>query len=288
MTSGDRMNVAKLRSETDKFLKDMGCKYCKTDVSVIIMHTLGIDKTALLMGEREVSAKEESVVREASKRLASGEPVQYITGECEFMSLKFRVEKGVLIPRADTEILVETLIERLDVGKSLSVLDACCGSGCIGISLAYYMRNLDVSFCDLSDTALRMTSVNAENILHAEEYNIFKADVLSNFPVGEYDCVVSNPPYIRTEVIETLDKNVRCYEPYEALDGGGDGLLFYRAIAESSNVKNGGILAFEIGFDQGQAVADIMESNGYCEVEVIKDIENRDRVVIGRACQRVH
>lgn len=275
------MNVSKLRTKITREVLGQECECDAADVSVIIMHSLGIDKTALLMGEREVSETEITEIESSIKRLINGEPVQYITGECEFMSLPFDVANGVLIPRADTEVLVETILEKIGKNSPASVLDVCCGSGCVGISLGYYMKKINLSLCDILDVALEITRKNAKRLISDRKYDIFKADILSDFPEGEYDCVVSNPPYIRSRDIETLDEKVKCYEPHIALDGGVDGLVFYRRIVEKAAIKSGGYLAFEIGYDQGDAVSEIMINAGFCDVEVVKDIENRARVVIG-------
>ena len=268
------MNVRELRVRTS-------ADGPRCDVDLIIADILDIDKTALLMGDVEVGDESLKKIYNGLERLKSGEPVQYIIGKCEFMSLPFQVGKGVLIPRADTEILVETLLKRLDTQKPLYIADVCCGSGCIGISLAHYLKNVEVLLADISDTALEITQRNAEKNGIGGRYEICKIDVLKEFPCGEFDCIVSNPPYIRTDVIDKLDKNVRDFEPRLALDGGTDGLRFYRKIAANAKLKSGGILAFETGYDQGKEVANILEDSGFRNIEVITDIEDRERVVIG-------
>lgn len=251
------------------------------DIFLILSDVLKIEKTAVLLGMHEVSFDEEREIIEKVSRLAEGEPVSYILGEREFMSLPFYVKKGVLIPRQDTEVLVETLISKLDRERALNVIDMCTGSGCIGISLAYYMDNINLSMCDISDVALEVSEKNAKRHIRNRDYKVFKIDLLKDFPEDRYDCIVSNPPYIKTDVIEGLEKKVKDFEPSIALDGGDDGLIFYRRIAKEAKLNDGGILAFEIGFDQGKEVSDILVNLGYKDVSVIKDIENRDRVVLG-------
>ncbi len=251
------------------------------DVSLILCDTLNLSKTELLSGDREVTKEEEKEILNKVLRLDGGEPVRYIIGECEFMSLPFYVRNGILIPRQDTEVLVEALLERLNKEKPLKVIDMCTGSGCIGICLSYYMKNVSLSMCDILDVAIEVASENAKRHIDGREYKIFKMNLLEDFPDEEYDCIVSNPPYIRTDVIEGLEKKVKDFEPTLALDGGDDGLIFYRRIAEMAKLKKGGILAFEIGFDQGEEVFNILNENGYKDIQVIKDIENRDRVVLG-------
>lgn len=272
------MNLKQLRAELSAMLKGKGIDSPDADISVLLMHFLRLDKTQLVLGDRLISDEEYALVLSNIQRLLCGEPVQYITGFCEFMSLKFITRPGVLIPRADTEILVEAVLERLN--KNATVADFCCGSGCIGISLAHYAPDISVTAIDISDDALAIAKENVALHGVSDKAKFIKADILSSIPDTEYDCIVSNPPYIRSDVIEALDPKVRDREPRIALDGGEDGLVFYRRIAEYAPLKKGGLLAFEIGFDQGSAVCDILRANGYKSVELLQDIENRDRVVL--------
>ncbi len=270
-----------LRSEFSAELKKCGLSDFAADLNLIFMNVLSIDKTQLVLGERVISDDELSALRSCIDRLKQGEPVAYIIGHSEFMSLDFIVKKGVLIPRADTEILVEAVIKRLDNARPLSVGDFCCGSGCIGISIAHYLSNALVTFVDISETALEITQKNAEINGVLNRTSLTKADLTESMPSGTFDCVVSNPPYIRSDVIPALDAKVRNFEPALALDGGADGLDFYRRLSKSAPLKNGGLLAFEIGFDQGDAVCEILKQNSYDNIELLKDLENRDRVVLG-------
>ncbi len=277
------MNVKELRAEIIRLLEDSGSESASADAGLIIMSSLKIDKTRLLMGDMSVGDDETEIVRDLAKRCAEGEPVQYIIGKCEFMSLPFTVNPNVLIPRADTEILVEAVMQRLDKVQNLSVLDVCCGSGCIGISLAYYMPNISVTAIDISENALAVARENAENNGVSDRICFEKADVMKKCLSVGVDCVVSNPPYIKTEVIKGLDSKVRCFEPEIALDGGESGLDFYERITKTARLKDDGLLAFEIGYDQGEAVFEILKRNGYADIEIITDLEGRDRVVLGRA-----
>ena len=276
------MNVKELRHSVKNFLELKNCNFCDADVTLILMKVLNISKTQMLVGDKIVTSEEETAVFEYAKRLAVGEPVQYIINECEFMSLPFYVERGVLIPRDDTEILVEEVIRRLDKDVKLSVADLCCGSGCIGISIAKYMKNIQMHFYDISETAIRVTDKNAERLIGDRDYCITQMDLINDFPTEYYDCIVSNPPYIESCEIDSLEKKVKCFEPKEALDGGNDGLTFYERIASAVRLKNGGIIGFEIGYNQGEAVSKILQRNGYSHIEILKDIEDRDRVVIAR------
>ena len=275
------MKLKELRTQIIDKLKSSESNSPETDASLILMHVLGINKTQLLLGDITISDEDVLKIQLMTDRCACGEPVQYIIGKCEFMSLSFTVAPGVLIPRCDTEILVEEVIKRLNPNSPLVVADLGCGSGCIGISLAHYIKNISVLSVDISDIALKIANKNADRNNVSDRIRFLKLDMTKQPLPHAVDCIVSNPPYIRSDVIETLASNVRDHEPLSALDGGSDGLVFYRKIAENSNLNPGGLLAFEIGYDQGKAVSDILVKNGYINVEIIKDLENRDRVVLG-------
>lgn len=277
------MNVKELRTKVIRLLEESGSGNAPADAGLIIMNSLKIDKTHLLMGDMAVDNEMAEIIMGFATRCAEGEPVQYIIGKCEFMSLPFTVNHNVLIPRADTETLVEAVVQRLDKGHNLSVMDVCCGSGCIGISLAYYMSNIFVTAIDISDGALAVARENAENIGVSDRVCFEKADIMKEYLSTEADCIVSNPPYIKTGVIKELAPKVKCFEPMLALDGGENGLDFYERITKTATLKEGGLLAFEIGYEQGKAVFEILKENGYANIEIITDIEGRDRVVLGRS-----
>ncbi len=277
------MLVNEIRREAIELLRGCGAASPEADAGLVIMDALGIDKTKLLLGTTNVSDDKLEEIRKKIQRIAEGEPVQYVVGRCEFMSLLFNVERGVLIPRADTEILVEAVLGRLESDTPLKIADICSGSGCIGISLAYYMKNIMAELFDISDVANFVARQNAEQNGVSDRVTVRNKDVLSEDLDDNYACIVSNPPYIKSGIISSLNKNVKDFEPRSALDGGESGLVFYERIAELARLTEGGLLAFEIGFDQGQEVSDIMSRFGYCDIEIIKDLENRDRVVLGRA-----
>lgn len=212
-------------------------------------------------------------------------PVKYITGQCEFMGMNFIITPGVLIPRPDTETLVEAVIDDVKKNKVANVCDVCCGSGAIGISIANYIPEVIVNCYDISDTACAVTKRNIDKFLLEERVFVEKSDIL-NLPVIEkkrFQMIVSNPPYIKEEDINKLMSDVKDYEPYEALYGGEGGVEFYRKITEQSLklLDNDGILAFEIGDTQKNEVTDIMKSNGFSDIYCIKDLAGRDRVVKG-------
>lgn len=248
----------------------------------IVMKALDIDRTQLLINGKKTAGKNDiNAVNEMLVRRKNGEPLQYILGECEFMSLPFYVESGVLIPRADTETLVETVIE--EAKSDAKILDICSGSGCIGISLAHYIKDATVTMLDISDKAMNVSEKNIALNGVQDRVTVIKCDILNEIPQGEYDVIVSNPPYIETAVIDKLQTEVKDYEPRLALDGGGDGLVFYRRITDTAPqmLNENGILALEIGFDQGKSVSELMKKN-FEDIKVTKDLAGNDRVVIGR------
>ncbi len=251
-----------------------------TEIDIIIMNTLNIDKSRLFI---DISVSENMVcdIEKKVHRLKNNEPVEYITGHKEFMSLDFSVNPSTLIPRADTEILVEEILKICD-GKKVTIFDVGTGSGCIAISLAYYLSQSTVYAFDISEKTLETAKINAVKNGVDTRVKFIKQDILKGFPPLNIipDIIVSNPPYIETEVIETLEDKVKNYEPFSALDGGRDGLIFYRKIINENPLQENGVLAFEIGFNQGNSVSELMK-NYYCDVQVIKDLGGNDRVVLG-------
>ena len=246
----------------------------------ILMQATGKSNTELLMSMNDnVSKAVEDEVYAMVSRRKNSEPLQYILGSAEFMGLQFYVDKNVLIPRADTETLVETVLDVLN-GQSAKVLDIGTGSGCIGTSIAHFNKNVSITFLDISENALEIAKRNSK--ANGVSGKFFLMDILKEYPNEKFDVIVSNPPYIRPDVIETLQTEVKDYEPYTALYGGNDGLDFYRRITDIAPqmLKNNGLLAFEIGYDQGEDVSALM--NGFYDVRIIKDLCNNDRVVIGR------
>jgi release factor-specific protein-(glutamine-N5) methyltransferase len=202
------------------------------------------------------------------------------------LGLDFFLEEGVLIPRGDTEVLVEQVLDIIPENENLEICDLCCGSGAIGIAFAHHRKNISVDCIDFYDVPEKITKKNIIRNQLEGRVNYIKSDLLE-VPIYEekkYNVIVSNPPYIKEEEIDKLMIDVRDYEPRTALSGGEDGLLFYRKIVEDSKkiLLKDGILSFEIGYDQGEAVKNLMEGNGYEEIKVIKDLAGLDRVVMGK------
>lgn len=273
------MVISQLVRETAKRLSENPL----FEAEQMVMAVCNLDRTELVLkGRNEASEEEKEKVNDMVLRRLKGEPLQYIIGECEFMSLKFYTEKGVLIPRSDTETLVEKILDFTDENEEYKVLDICTGTGCIGISIANYRKKAEVKLLDISDIAINLAKRNI--ILNDVNDRVFaeKEDILKDYPKEKYDIIVSNPPYIESDVIDTLQVEVKDYEPHLALDGGKDGLIFYRRIADIAPkmLNVGGILAFEIGYNQGSKVLEIMKKSFY-NIQIIKDLCGNDRVVIG-------
>lgn len=256
---------------------------------------MGIDSLGLVIHGEDL-ADETKLKRalELTERRVNGEPLQYLLGEWEFYGMPFKVGEGVLIPRPDTEILVDTVLDFfIKAGnKSPEIVDLCSGSGCIATAIQKNMPMSKVTAIELSSEAFPYLVENIRR--NGVDVKIMKGDVLNgdmlrNFAdpddYGEYrkvDCIVSNPPYLTEKEMGELQTEVRC-EPQTALYGGTDGLKFYRVIAclWKEILAMGGLIAFEIGFEQGEAVADILKKSGYSDIKIIKDLGGNDRVVIG-------
>ena len=263
-------------------LNKSGFAEAESDSRLIFEYIAGIDRVKLtLEGDRELGPDVEEKLKAALDMRLTHMPVQYITGYQNFMGLEFMVSKDVLIPRMDTETLVEEVL-RLGL-SNVRVLDICTGSGCILLSILKYVYGSSGVGVDISDGALGVAKANSEAL--GIDATFIKSDMFENIPKDErFDIVVSNPPYIRSDVIGTLMSEVKDYEPLLALDGSEDGLKFYRIIADRAPeyLNNGGMLFLEIGYDQGAEVSALLSAAGFMDVEVIKDLSGLDRVVSGR------
>ena len=257
------------------------------DAKLLLEAVCGTDRETLLAygDERVVSDDEAERYSEFVTRRADHEPVAYILGEQYFMGLKFKVTHDVLIPEQDTETLVEEAMK--EVHDGFRILDLCTGSGCILLSLLHYSNDCSGVGTDISEAALCVAKQNAASLGLSGKSCFLKGDMDGAFDgnddVGKFQLVVSNPPYIREKVIETLAPEVRCAEPYRALSGGDDGLEFYRRILAGIRkvLTAHGVLIMEIGHDQGGDVSSMMKDAGFIDVSVIKDYGGNDRVVRG-------
>lgn len=276
------MVISELLQKVTKELTSFGCDNAHFEAVHLISFVLDISpKDLILNGKNAVSGEEKSRISELVKRRISGEPFQYILGTQEFMSLEFTVTPDTLIPRQDTETLVEFVLDKTE-NLPLSILDIGTGTGCIPISLAHFKSNFNCIGIDISEDALKIAQKNAEALKVSDRVSFGKCDILTDFPNKKFDIVVSNPPYIKSSIIPTLQTEVRDFEPILALDGGIDGLKFYRRICDilPKILKTGGFFALEIGFDQAQDVLSIMETN-FHNLKITKDLSGNDRVISG-------
>lgn len=288
-------------------LAEAGIEEAELDARLLLEFVCGTDRNTLLAhGDREVSGAEIERYRELIGKRAAHMPLQHLTGEQDFMGLPFLVNQDVLVPRQDTEVLVEEVMKHLHDG--MRILDLCTGSGCILLSLLQYSNNCEGVGTDLSGRALAVARENYERLrtqrpemrarfLEGDLFEALESAGLSESRTAwesgtasenrraseRFDIIVSNPPYIKTDVIDTLMPEVRDHDPVMALDGGADGLVFYRKITENAGayLNGGGMLFFEIGCEQAEDVCHIMEEAGFREIEVVKDFAGLDRVVYG-------
>ncbi len=286
------VTIGQLLNEGTESLKGVGISTPRLDAEVLLYNILGVERIYLHMyPEKEVSEENQRIFKDHIEKRTKFMPIQYIVNKQEFMGVEFYVEEGVLIPRGDTEILVEKVIEIYKDGFSpnkVKIMDIGTGSGAIAVSLAKYIENSALTAIDISPKALEIAGRNARNN-NVESKITFQLGSLFNPLHGKdeykaYDFIISNPPYIPKSVVETLDSGVKDYEPRLALDGGEDGLDFYREITLESKdyLKAGGWLMFEIGYDQGEAVRQLLNINGFGDIKIIKDLSGLDRVVIGK------
>ena len=268
-------------------LKRAGVEAYSLEARLLVSHAVGKSKEAFLRDLRlYTSTENEQKINALLQRRLTGEPLAYLIGEWEFYGLPIKVTPDVLIPRMDTEVLVETAVNAL-VGRKMDarILDLCSGSGCIGCAISHELPAARLVMVDISDRALEVSKQNLR--LNRQNRTIcLKADALAKPPmsIGTLDLIVSNPPYVPSFEILTLDSSVRDYEPLGALDGGEDGLIFYRAIVRNWKgvLRPGGQLMFEVGETQADAVSDLMRGAGFRDIATVEDTAGVRRVVIGR------
>jgi release factor glutamine methyltransferase len=276
--------------EASESLQVAGIAEASLDAWLLLEHVTSISKAMYYaQPNRELSANQEEAYQALVAKRASRIPLQHLTGEQEFMGLSFRVNEHVLIPRQDTEVLVEEAILRLEKklqsGEQVEgILDVCTGSGCILLSiLSHIQKRCGIQLAgdgvDLSKDALAVARENAKQL--GIDAHFWESDLFANV-TKRYACIVSNPPYIPTDVIATLEEEVRVHEPWMALDGACDGLLFYRKIVSQAkdHLLPQGLLLLEIGHDQGEAVSNLLSQEGYREIIVKKDLAGLDRLLV--------
>lgn len=277
-----------LYEEGRRILEQAGLPDAALDARFLLEEVCGTNlQTLLVFPEKKVTEEEVNQYRAFIQRRKDREPTAMILGEWDFMGLTFRLNKSTLIPEQDTEVLVETALEELKrrgLGEApLRILDLCTGSGCILLSLLHELRNVGGLGTDLSEEALEAARENAVRLGLQERAAFRRGDLWE--PVGDerFDLIVSNPPYVPTEVIPTLEPEVRCGEPYAALDGGEDGLVFYRRIMREAagHLKPSGIIIVESGFDEAPQIAALMQDQKLRGIRTVKDYGGLDRVVLG-------
>ena len=279
-----KIYVVDVIKEGQQKLEAAGKESSAFDARALLSFVTGIPFSQMLLhyGD-DVADEQQAQYMQLVERRINGEPLQYITGEQEFMGLEFHVDPRVLIPRLDTEILAEEAIgyvdEKLKEGAAdIRVLDLCCGSGALGLSIAK-LAGSTVVLADISEDALDVARENAEALGVTERITFVQSDLFQNVQ-GDFDLIVCNPPYVRSDVIPTLDEEVRGHEPMLALDGGADGLDIYRWIAEEApdHLRSGGRLMMEIGFDQAEDVSTLLRHD-FDDIQMKKDLAGLDRVV---------
>ncbi|WP_071983071.1 peptide chain release factor N(5)-glutamine methyltransferase [Clostridium butyricum] len=278
--------IEELINTGTKTLKDNGIDTARLDTELLLGNVIEKERLYLITHKEETIGKDQcdeffELIEKRRKKM----PVKYILNKCEFMGIDLHVEEGVLIPRDDTELLVDEVLKNISEDDEKQICDLCCGSGAIGISLACLRKNIKVDLLDYYPIPEKVTLINIEKHNLQERVSFSKSDLLdvSIKASKKYDIIVSNPPYIEEEEIEKLMDDVQKYEPHTALSGGIDGLDFYKKIVNQSIevLNENGILAFEIGYNQGKTVKSLMEENNFKDVRVIKDFASLDRIVIG-------
>ena len=276
------MTIREVLTNIRERLQNAGIEDFEYESWAFLDWKLHIDRAEFYMNpngeiKEELLAELEDVLKQREQRV----PLQYLMGECEFMGYDFYVDERVLIPRQDTECLVELAVESIrKKSTKVKVLDLCTGSGCIGISVSKLCPDTEVTLADISDGALTVAQKNAQNL--SADVTLIKGNLFENIE-GRFDYILSNPPYIPSEVIEGLMPEVKEHEPRLALDGEADGLSFYREIInEAPDYLNpDGRIYFEIGAEQGEDLTHLMNERGFSEVKVHKDLAGLDRIVTG-------
>lgn len=280
------MRLYELVKKGQCMLEEKGVPDADIDAGLLWQHVAGMNMADMLFDrDVEILAEQETDYMELIERRSAREPLQYITGVQNFMGYDFCTSKNVLIPRQDTEVLVETALNiTKHIDGSVDVLDMCCGTGCIGISYGLMRPGSRVVLADISEDAIKTTHKNIEKLCgDTDRFRVVGTDLFENVE-GRFDLILSNPPYIKSGVIDTLMPEVRDNEPRLALDGMEDGLYFYRIIVSQARkyIKDEGYVVFEIGNDQAEDVQHLLVESGYDDVHVVRDLCRNDRVVYGR------
>lgn len=272
-------------------LEKKGIAQPRLEAEMLAGHVLGCSRHELYLTRGlTIDSHQMEIFSNMVEKRCMGEPIQYIIGNREFMGLSFKVDRGVLVPRCDTETLVEVALERLPRDREILVADIGTGSGAIAVSLAYYMPNVTVFAVDIDEKALSVARENSKRHGVDDRVKLVKGDMfgfLGDGSKGIFDAIISNPPYIPTGNIGDLSIQVKDYEPRLALDGGADGLSFYRKIAKEGYifVRSGGFVALEVGYNQAPLVSNILQKIGhYTDISCVQDLSGIHRVVVAQIC----
>lgn len=279
------MNLKELINYGKNLLKENEIQDSSIIAKILAEYILQIDRNQIIINEdKQIKEHEKTRYYFALIEIIQGMPLQYITNKQEFMKLEFYVDENVLIPRPDTEILVEEVIEiAKKSNEHINILDMCTGSGCIGISLSKNLKNADITMCDISPKAIEIAKKNYEKNIENNEAHFIESNMFENI-TEKYDIIVSNPPYIETSTIKDLSENVK-KEPHIALDGGEDGLDFYKILISESleHLNEEGYLCMEIGYNQRESVINLLnKSEKYKEIYSKKDFNENDRIIIAK------
>jgi len=281
------VNIQQTLSKGYEALKENGIDSYVIDSQLLLSKVLKVDRLSIIVNrDREIEAGEVNEFLKLIDLRKEKMPIKYILGETEFMGLNLKVRPGVLIPRPDTEVLVEAVLDIIKENQFVKVCDVCCGSGAIGLTIGCLNEGTVVECYDISDIACEVTAENIKLLEIEDRVSVYQSDLLQEALNDEkkFDVIVSNPPYIREAVIPTLMDDVKNFEPYIALSGGEDGLEFYKKITDQSLkvLKKGGILAFEIGYDQKEEVSALLRQHGFVNIRTEADLAGHDRVVLGK------
>ena len=285
----DTWTIQKLLNWTTEYLTEKGIESPRLSAELLLSHTVGITRIELYTQfDRSVPPEQLDILRDIVKRAGQNEPIAYLVGRTEFYSLQIDVTPDCMVPRPETELLVERAIEFLRTRRTGTqyICDLCTGSGCIAVAIAENFSNARIIATDICDAALAVAAGNIKKHQLSDRITLLCGDlfdpVISGLDVNEFDLILSNPPYVSTAEYENLDKNVKDYEPKKALFAGVDGLDVYSRIIEKAGqfLKHDGALMMEIGYAQGPAVKELLEKTGeYAEIKIEKDFHNNDRIV---------
>ena len=276
------MNYQEIINAGSKILKLNNIKSYNLDSEILLSSALKLDRSQLLLNlNKEIKNKEKKNFFNFVKRRSKNEPVAYITGYKEFWKYKFKVDRNVLIPRPDTETIIEQVLKELDINSSKKILDVGTGSGCIIISILKERKRCFGVGIDISKNAVKLAKYNAK-IQHIDNRIKFLNSDIDNFYRDKYDLVISNPPYIKLNKINSLDRDIKNHEPRVALNGGIDGYSKIRLVIKKSSklIKKKGKIFLEVGLNQTRKTLDILKLSGFFGSKIIKDLNNKNRCIV--------